>query len=185
MADRLTQLQDCLDQLATQFYASIRYISNHHPPSALPNHPNLSAASPPAPSASAPTNQPASNNASNNPTNPLDPSNTTTAANPPPPDSNFNANVTPVHPPPPPPVPPVSFSAAQKELARDLLTKTRQITYLISVLPGVENSEKEQEGRIRALEQELREVEAERVQAVQEMEAWQGRLESVIGNMRR
>lgn len=49
----------------------------------------------------------------------------------------------------------------------------------------MENSEKEQEGRIRALEQELREVEADRVQAVQEMEVWQGRLESVIGNMRR
>lgn len=84
-----------------------------------------------------------------------------------------------------PPAPPISFPAAQKELARDLLTKTRQITYLISVLPGVENSEKEQEGRIRGLEQESREVEAERVQAVQEMEVWQGRLERVIGNVRR
>lgn len=53
------------------------------------------------------------------------------------------------------------------------------------MLPGVENSEKEQEERIRALEQELREVEAERMQAVQEMEVWQGRLERVIGNVRR
>ncbi|MCJ1474454.1 RNA polymerase II mediator complex subunit [Lambiella insularis] len=35
MADRLTQLQDCLDQLATQLYASIRYITSHHPSSPL------------------------------------------------------------------------------------------------------------------------------------------------------
>ncbi|KAI9760392.1 MAG: hypothetical protein M4579_001688 [Chaenotheca gracillima] len=31
MADRLTQLQDALDQLATQFYASVRYVTTHHP----------------------------------------------------------------------------------------------------------------------------------------------------------
>ncbi|KAI9684349.1 MAG: RNA polymerase II mediator complex subunit [Trizodia sp. TS-e1964] len=30
MADRITQLQTTLDQLATQFYACIRYIATHH-----------------------------------------------------------------------------------------------------------------------------------------------------------
>ncbi|MCJ1229499.1 RNA polymerase II mediator complex subunit [Toensbergia leucococca] len=39
MADRLTQLQDCLDQLATQLYASLRYLSTHHPSAPLPLQP--------------------------------------------------------------------------------------------------------------------------------------------------
>ncbi|KAL8682461.1 MAG: hypothetical protein Q9186_001504 [Xanthomendoza sp. 1 TL-2023] len=39
MADILTQLQDCLDQLSTQFYASYRYLTTHHPslPTLPPN----------------------------------------------------------------------------------------------------------------------------------------------------
>ena len=84
-----------------------------------------------------------------------------------------------------PPALPIFFPAAQKKLARDLLTKTCQITYMISILPGVKNSKKEQEKRIRGLEQKSQEVKAERVQAVQEIELWQGRLERVIGNVRR
>lgn len=34
MTDRLTQLQDAVDQLATQCFSALRYISDHH--NALP-----------------------------------------------------------------------------------------------------------------------------------------------------
>ena len=49
----------------------------------------------------------------------------------------------------------------------------------------MEKSEEEQGERIRALERELREAELERVEAVTEMERWRGKLEVVIGGVRR
>lgn len=79
----------------------------------------------------------------------------------------------------------IPLAEATTELARDLLIKTRQIAHLVSVLPGVEKSEEEQGERIRALERELREAELERVEAVTEMERWRGKLEVVIGGVRR
>ncbi|KAF2101821.1 hypothetical protein NA57DRAFT_35516 [Rhizodiscina lignyota] len=42
MSDRLTQLQDCLDQLLTQMFACIRYIDTHHAPGSIPNQPDQS-----------------------------------------------------------------------------------------------------------------------------------------------
>lgn len=79
----------------------------------------------------------------------------------------------------------IPLAEATAELARDLLIKTRQIAYLVSVLPGVEKSEEEQGERIKALERELREAELERVEAVREMEGWKEKLEVVIGSVRR
>lgn len=79
----------------------------------------------------------------------------------------------------------IPLAEATAELARDLLIKTRQIAHLVSVLPGVEKSEEEQGERIRALERELREAELERIEAVREMEGWKGKLEVVIGGVRR
>ncbi|MCJ1368116.1 RNA polymerase II mediator complex subunit [Acarospora aff. strigata] len=130
MADRLTQLQDCLDQLATQFYASIRYITTHHDSLPLPTEPKL---------------------------NPEDAT----------PDS------------------PQTFAAAQRELARDLVLKEQQIEYLISVLPGIGTSEREQQERLRVLERELREAEEERGKAVREKEEVLERLDRVIRRVRR
>lgn len=159
MADRLTQLQDCLDQvnhptqhsflvghtkkvkkkqLLTQFYASLRYLSSHHDSSPLDPQSN---------------NQPPYPASDTAPTQRVDS--------------------------------PADFKAAQKELAQDLVTKTKQIEYLIRVLPGLESSEQQQEERIGRLEMELREAEAERNRAVKEKEAWMKELDMAIMRVRR
>ncbi len=80
---------------------------------------------------------------------------------------------------------PRTFAAAQRELARDLIIKEQQIEYLISVLPGIGTSEKEQEERLRELERELKVAEEERLQAVREREEVLEKLDRVIRGIRR
>lgn len=82
---------------------------------------------------------------------------------------------------PPRPDSPRTFSARQRELARDLIIKEQQIEYLISVLPGIGSSEAEQEKRIRELERELRGVEEERQRRVKELRVLRKRVEGVLG----
>lgn len=77
------------------------------------------------------------------------------------------------------------FKAGQKELAQDLILKEQQIEYLISVLPGLENSEKDQELTIRQLEEELKIAEARRKEAMKEKENVLARLETVIRSVKR
>jgi mediator of RNA polymerase II transcription subunit 21 len=85
----------------------------------------------------------------------------------------------------PPPEDPQIFNAALHELARDLVIKEQQIEYLINNLPGIGNSEADQEKRIRELEVELKEVEAERAKAEVEREALVEGLGKVIVGVRR
>jgi mediator of RNA polymerase II transcription subunit 21 len=83
------------------------------------------------------------------------------------------------------PYPADVFQAGQKELAQDLIVKEQQVEALISMLPGLENNEKDQEGTIRQLEEELKEAEARRKDAVKKKEAVLARLESVITRVKR
>lgn len=186
----------------------------HHPPSALaPNQPLPPASPPPEATALQPTtnntaSQGLSNSAqninSNNITNnniqlvaqpALTPTSNPPASNPPtvPPEAiAFTATAPPSQNQASDPVAnqisksvEIPLVEATAELARDLLIKTRQIAHLVSVLPGVEKSEEEQTERIKALEWELRQAELERVEAVREMESWRGKLDVVIGGVRR
>ncbi|KAJ5399637.1 hypothetical protein N7465_010126 [Penicillium sp. CMV-2018d] len=185
MADILTQLQTCLDQLATQFYATLGYLTTYHdnaPTTPPPNVPNAAPAlakitknssSPPVPAAIANKVGGAAAVAGN--------------ASPPhaPPQQPGAAPGTAVEGEDPnlPPAPdsPSTFASRQRELARDLIIKEQQIEYLISVLPGIGASEAEQETRIRELETELRGVEKERAAKVRELKKLRTRLEDVLG----
>lgn len=83
------------------------------------------------------------------------------------------------------PYPANVFKAAQRELAQDLILKEQQIEFLISVLPGLENSENDQEETIKQLEKELRLAEIERQKADKEREQVLARLDNVIRSVRR
>jgi len=63
--------------------------------------------------------------------------------------------------------------------------KEQQIEYLISVLPGIGTSQREQEERLKVLEAELRVAEEERAKAVREKEEVLERLDRVIRGVRR
>ncbi len=77
------------------------------------------------------------------------------------------------------------FKAAQRELAQDLILKEQQIEFLISSLPGLENSESDQEQMILQIEEELKLAEEERKQALKEKEAVLAKLENVIRSVKR
>ncbi|KAL2872831.1 med21 domain-containing protein [Aspergillus lucknowensis] len=193
MADILTQLQTCLDQLATQFYATIGYLTTYH---------DNSPATPP----DNPTAAPALAKIQKNSTNPPIPASaaailsTTSQASPPAGGGGTGGAATTPGPGPgtapgtgtgegggvdpslpPRPDSPRTFAARQRELARDLVIKEQQIEYLISVLPGIASSEAEQERRIRELGVELRGAEEVRDRKVKELRALRRRLEGVLG----
>ena len=83
------------------------------------------------------------------------------------------------------PLPAEVFKAGQVELARDLIIREQQIELLISKLPGLETSEKDQEQLIQQLEEELKIAEQERKEAQKQKEAVLARLENVIRSVKR
>ncbi|KAJ5595982.1 Mediator of RNA polymerase II transcription subunit 21 [Penicillium hetheringtonii] len=183
MADILTQLQTCLDQLATQFYATLGYLSTYHDNSPAIPPPNV------------PDAAPALARMSKNTTSPPIPASVAAsaeasgagpAASPPPPQPQQPGaapGAAEIQDPnqPPEPDPPRTFASRQRELARDLIIKEQQIEYLISVLPGIGTSEAEQEAKIRELEVQLREVEEKREAKALELKKLRGKLENVLG----
>ena len=71
------------------------------------------------------------------------------------------------------------------ELAQDLITKEQQIEALIHSLPGLNNSERNQEQRIRELQKQLEEVEVKRKEAVLEKDRAQEKLDAAIMSVKR
>jgi len=85
----------------------------------------------------------------------------------------------------PPPEQAAVFNSALRELAQDLVLKEQQMEIIINSLPGLGNSETDQESLIRKYEAELREVEMERARAEEERERMVDVLGEVIGKFRR
>ncbi|GFF35948.1 mediator of RNA polymerase II transcription subunit 21 [Aspergillus udagawae] len=206
MADILTQLQTCLDQvphpstsipqfkttnltlnsqLATQFYATIGYLSTYHdnspaiPPADVPDAaPALAkipknSTAPPVPAGAPVPAQFQASPPAQNPAHGAAGAGTSVGEGGQTPGPAADPNL-------PAPDSPRTFASRQRELARDLIIKEQQIEYLISVLPGIDSSEAEQEKRIRELESELRRVEEERELKMRELKRLRRTLENVL-----
>lgn len=182
--------QTDLIQLATQFYATIGYLSTYHdnspaiPPSEIPDSaPALAkipknSTAPPVPAGAPVPSQFQASPPAQNPAHGAAGAGTSVGG---------DGGQTPgpagtggVDPSLPAPDSPRTFASRQRELARDLIIKEQQIEYLISVLPGIDSSEAEQEKRIRELEGELRRVEEERELKIRELNRLRRTLENVL-----
>ncbi|CAG9997784.1 unnamed protein product [Clonostachys byssicola] len=139
MGDRLTQVQDAVDQLAQQFVAALWFVQRRHDLETLG-----------------------------------------------PKDKIFTPKQDGQAPPPEVDSLPVDdFRAGLTELSRDLITKEQQIEYLISMLPGLQNSEQDQERAIKELEEDLKAAESQRREALKERDQILAELDQVIRSIRR
>jgi mediator of RNA polymerase II transcription subunit 21 len=165
-SDILTQLQTCYDQLLTQFFSTISYLSQRHRLVAPIPDPSDPFTNPP--------NQ-ATTNASETPV-PASADQAAVGIIPGPEDVDRA----------PYPLRPVSaekFENAQKELAEDLVLKGQQIELLISRLPGIGRGEEQQAGEIQALVEKVREMELRRKEKRKEMRRYVKRLDEVVMGM--
>ncbi|EXV05028.1 subunit 21 of Mediator complex domain protein [Metarhizium robertsii] len=137
MGDRLTQLQDAVDQLAQQFVACLHFVQRRHDLETLGPNDKVR-------------------------------------------DIKQEPHQREVD-----PLPADEFAAGLKELSRDLIIKEQQIEVLISNLPGLDNSERDQERNIKDLEEDLKAAEAQRQDALKERDQILAELDSVIRSVRR
>ncbi|KFH47818.1 Mediator of RNA polymerase II transcription subunit-like protein [Hapsidospora chrysogenum ATCC 11550] len=137
MGDRLTQLQDAVDQLAQQFVAALHFVHKRHDLEVLGPNDKVR-------------------------------------------DVNQEPEQREVD-----PLPADEFRAGMSELSRDLITKEQQIEYLISMLPGLQNSKQDQDRLIKELEEELKAAEADRQVALKERDQVLAELDKVIRSIRR
>jgi mediator of RNA polymerase II transcription subunit 21 len=80
---------------------------------------------------------------------------------------------------------PQAFQDGQAEIARDLIVQAQRIEYLVSELPGLQNSEVDQLRIIAGLEEEIAGLEAQRAQAVREAEEVLAQLDGLLRRVQR
>lgn len=161
MADRLTQLQVCLDQLVEQFNATVNYVNTNSETALLDEDASSitnMAANAPMPNQQAQPTQ-GSGPGSNKQTNPGN-----TVSNHPSSKAEAESN----------------FENTINELSTDIILKSRQITMLIDALPGIGVSPESQLNMVSDLAKELDEVEVERVKKIEEKDRLLKWCESLI-----
>jgi mediator of RNA polymerase II transcription subunit 21 len=157
-SDVLTQLQTCYDQLLTQFFSSVSYLSLRHPliaPDPIPGEPHTQVPKD--------DKMPEGTSTKHRYTK-MAVSTEDTAM-------GFQA------------VPPATFQHAQDELAEDLIMKGQQIEQLIRSLPGLGRGEEQQAREIQELAIKVREMEKLRKQKRKELRQAVRQLDDIILGM--
>jgi mediator of RNA polymerase II transcription subunit 21 len=80
---------------------------------------------------------------------------------------------------------PQTFRDGQAEVARDMIVQAQRIEYLVSELPGLQNSERDQLRIISGLEEEIAGLEAQRLEAVRERDEVFGQLDALVRSLQR
>ena len=80
---------------------------------------------------------------------------------------------------------PQAFRDGQAEIARDLIVQAQRIEYLVSELPGLQNSERDQLRIIGGLEEEIAGLEGQRLEAVRERDEVFGQLDRLLRSVQR
>ncbi|KIW25817.1 uncharacterized protein PV07_08960 [Cladophialophora immunda] len=178
-SDILTQLQTCYDQLLTQFFATLSYLSQRHPlvaPDPDPTDPFTNPPSGLSVAARAGEREGQTSQAVSPPGDAARPqaAKSQTAIVHPGPEDTDRAPF------PLRPVAPRTFANAQRELAEDLVLKGQQIEMLISRLPGIGKGAQQQAEDIRVLADKVQKMEQERKARRREMKEYADRLERVI-----
>jgi mediator of RNA polymerase II transcription subunit 21 len=155
-SDVLTQLQTCYDQLLTQFFSTVSYLTFRHPLVA------------PTPDPSDPFTNPPPSTADGTHTTQPGAEDTDTPSRVPYALKSVDQK---------------TFEAAQNELAEDLVLKGQQIEDLIRRLPGLGRGEDEQAEEIKLLVERVREMERRRKAKRKEMRVLVRRLEDVVMGM--
>jgi mediator of RNA polymerase II transcription subunit 21 len=156
MSDRLTQLQDCLDQLLTQMFATITYIDTHHSPIKIAGQSDQWGDAAPENTQQESAQQMHSDQQ----------------------EPKLGTTKEPIA------DPPALFQSRLKELAQDLVLKEQQVEALAESLPGIGSSQEAQERRLEDLEKELKEVEREEVAWEDERKKLMERMDGWVKNSR-
>ncbi|KAK4126311.1 CSE2-domain-containing protein [Parathielavia appendiculata] len=80
---------------------------------------------------------------------------------------------------------PQTFKDGQVEISRDLIYQAQRIEYLVSELPGLQNSERDQLRIIQGLEEEIAGLEAQRQEAVRERDEVFAQLDALVRSLQR
>ena len=161
-SDVLTQLQTCYDQLLTQFFSTVSYLTLRHPliaPEPIPGDPYTQP----------PKDEASHNGSAANTTGRHRYANVKLHEE----DTSMGLQ----------PVPPTAFDHAQQELADDLVRKGQQIELLIRNLPGLGRGEEQQAKEIQDLVVRVREMETVRKQKRREMRECVRQLDDVVLGM--